>query len=71
MATFPTELNIDIDNLFKMSFNYNFDVLKIAIEGLLRNQKGMYKNIQELKVKDKNKGKLIKKYNNHLMLSIV
>lgn len=65
MLTFPTELNIDIDSLFKMSFNYNFDVLKIAIEGLLRNQKGMYRNMHELKVKNKNKDLLITKYIQH------
>lgn len=61
MSVLPFELNIDLDSLFKMNLTYNFEILKQTIDGLIKNQMGLYKNISELNNQNKDKDNLIQK----------
>lgn len=59
MSVLPFELNIDLDSLFKMNLTYDFEILKQTIDGLIKNQMGLYKNISELNNQNKDKDNLI------------
>lgn len=44
--------DIDLNSLFNLSLNYNFDILKNVIEGLMLNQKEHDEKIKDLVDKD-------------------
>lgn len=61
MSILPFEFNIDLDSLFKLNLNYNFDILKQTIDGLIKNQLGLFQNISNLSIQNKDKDNLIQK----------
>ena len=50
----------DLNKVLQLSFN--FDLLKSVLEELLKNQKGMQKDLQDMKNDNEEKDERIKKY---------
>ena len=50
----------DLNKVLQLSFN--FDLLKSVLEELLKNQKGMQKDLQDMKNDNEEKDETIKKY---------
>ena len=50
----------DLHKVLQLSFN--FDLLKSVLEELLKNQKGMQKDLQDMKNDNEEKDERIKKY---------
>lgn len=57
--------DVDLNSLFSLSFNYNFDILKNVIEGLILHQneleEKLTETVKEIQLKDKEREQVIKK----------
>ena len=57
--------NLDLNSLFSLSFNYNFDILKNVIEGLILHQneleEKLSETVREIQLRDKEREEVIKK----------
>ena len=57
--------DLDLNSLFSLSFNYNFDILKNVIEGLILHQKELEEKlsetVREIQLRDKEREEVIKK----------
>lgn len=57
--------DVDLNSLFTLSFNYNFDILKNVIEGLILHQneleEKLTETVKEIQLKDKEREQVIKK----------
>ena len=57
--------DLDLNSLFSLSFNYNFDILKNVIEGLILHQneleEKLSETVREIQLRDKEREEVIKK----------
>lgn len=57
--------DLDLNSLFSLSFNYNFDILKNVIEGLILHQneleEKLSETVREIELRDKEREEVIKK----------
>ena len=57
--------DLDLNSLFSLSFNYNFDILKNVIEGLILHQNELEEKlseaVREIQLRDKEREEVIKK----------
>ena len=57
--------DVDLNSLFSLSFNYNFDILKNVIEGLILHQneleEKLSETVREIQLRDKEREEVIKK----------
>ena len=58
-------MDLDLNSLFSLSFNYNFDILKNVIEGLILHQneleEKLSETVREIQLRDKEREEVIKK----------
>ena len=46
---------LDLNKVFQLNVSYNFDLLKTVLDGLLKSQKSMQEEINDLKNKNQEK----------------
>lgn len=51
---------LDLNQVFQLNVSYNFDLLKTVLDGLLKSQKSMQEELNDLKNKNQEKDDKIK-----------